>query len=135
MTVAPGLLNQRVTFYARQDGGADGFARPVYVKTGTYWGRLDDTADAVTIPGAPSAHMESRTSAVATVMDSVPVPTYGIARIGDGPLYYIRGVYLKRVLRCQKLTLEAVDPTAVATFDVFEGVEVQDGTHLVTPAA
>lgn len=143
MTLTPGLLDQRLTFYARQDNGADGFIRPVYVRTGTYWGRLDETADAQTIPAAPAAHMELRASAVATVMDGVPVPDYGVVRVGTGadvdtgtgPLYYVRGVVRKRIQRCQKITLEAVDPTALGTFDVFEPVEVLDGTHLVIPAA
>lgn len=131
MTVAPGLLDRRVTLYARQDNGADGFIRSVYVKTGTWWGRIDDTSDTQTIPGAPMAHVESRTNAVATVSDAVPVPKFGIARIDDGPLYFVRGVFLKRALRCQKLTLEAVDPTASATFEVYESVDVLDGVHLV----
>ena len=134
MTVAPGLLDRRVAIYERQDGGANGFQRPVYVKTGTWWGRIDDTADAQDVPLSPQAHMESRTNAAATVADYVPVSKFGVIRIDDGPLYYVRGVFVQRALRCQRLTLEAVDPTDVASFDVFEDVEVQDGTHLVTPA-
>jgi hypothetical protein len=138
MTLAPGLLNQRLTFYTREDGGADGFQRPVYVRTGEYWGRLDATADAFTIPPSPAAHLEMQTTAVATVMDSVPVPTFGLVRIGEaggsGPLYFLRGTVLKRQLRCQQLTLDAVDPTQAASFTVYEGVEVQDGVHLVLPA-
>jgi hypothetical protein len=134
VTVAPGLLDRRLTLYERQDGGADGFGRPVYVKTGEWWGRLDDTADSQEIPLAPQSHLESRTAAVATVADYVDVPKFGALREGTGPLYLIRGVYLQRALRCQRVTLEAIDPTAYATFTIFEDVEVHDGYHLVTGA-
>ena len=131
--ITPGLLDRRLTFYERQDGGADGFQRPVYVKTGEYWGRIDDTADQQTIPLAPQAHIESRTTAVATVADYVVVSKFGLIRIDTGPLYYVRGVFLQRALRCQRVALEAIDPNESATFAVFEDVEVLDGTHLVTP--
>jgi len=134
MTVMPGLLDRRLSFYERQDGGADGFQRPVYVKTGDFWGRIDDTADQQTVPMAPQAHMESRTTATATVADYVDVSKFGIVRIGDGPLYYVRGVFVQRAIRCQKIALEAVDPTQCATFVLYENVEVFDGTHLVTGA-
>ena len=134
MTVAPGLLDRRLTLYERRDGGANGFGRPVYVKTGEWWGRLDDTADAQEIPLAPQGHVESRTAGVATVADYVDVPKFGVLREGDGPLYLIRGVYLQRALRCQRITLEAIDPTEFSTFDVFEDVDVRDGYHLVTEA-
>lgn len=133
--ITPGLLDRRLTFYERQDGGADGFQRPVYVKTGEYWGRIDDTADQQTIPLSPQAHVESRTAAVATVADYVEVSKFGVVRIDAGPLYYVRGVFVQRALRCQRITLEAIDPTQVATFALYEGLEVQDGTHLVTNAA
>ena len=132
--ITPGLLDRRVSLYQRQDGGADGFQRPVYVKSGEYWGRIDDTADQQTIPLAPQAHVENRTTAVATVADYVEVPKFGVLRIDDGPLYYVRGVFVQRSLRCQRVSLEAIDPTQVATFALYEGVEVQDGTHLVAPA-
>lgn len=130
----PGLLDRRLAFYERQDAGADGFQRPVYVKTGTYWGRIDDTADQQTVPLAPQAHIESRTTAAATVADYVPVPKFGVVRIGEGALYYIRGVYQQRAIRCNRIALEAIDPTDLATFDIYEDVEVTDGTHLVNPA-
>lgn len=133
--ITPGLLDRRLTFFERQDGGADGFQRPVYVKTGEYWGRIDDTADQQTIPMMPQAHVESRTTAVATVADYVAVAKFGVVRIDDGVLYYVRGVYLQRALRCQRVTLEAVDPTAVATFALYEGLEVHDGTHLIATAS
>ncbi len=132
MTVAPGLLDRRLSFYERQDGGANGFQRPVYVKTGEFWGRIDDMADQQTVPLSPQAHIESRTTAAATVADYVDVSKFGVVRIGAGPLYYIRGVFQQRAIRCQRLALESVDPTAVSTFDVIEDVEVRDGTHLVT---
>jgi hypothetical protein len=134
MTVMPGLLDRRISIYERQDAGADGFQRPVYVKTLERWGRIDDTADSQTVPLAPQAHMESRTTAMATLADYVEVPKFGLLRENDGPLYYVRGTFVQRALRCQKVTLEAIDPTQAASFAVFEDVEVLDGTHLITGA-
>lgn len=132
MTVIPSLLDRRISIYERQDAGADGFQRPVYVKTLERWGRIDDTADSQTVPLAPQAHVESRTTAVATLADYVPVPRFGLLRENQGPLYYVRGAFQQRALRCQKVTLEAIDPEQSATFVVYEDVEVTDGTHLVT---
>ena len=134
MTVVPGLLDRRISIYERQDAGADGFQRPVYVRTIVRWGRIDDIADAQTVPLAPQAHMESRTTAVATLADYVEVPKFGILREDEGPLYYVRGTFVQRALRCQKVTLEAVDPTQSASFALFDDVEVLDGTHLITGA-
>ncbi len=132
MTVAPGLLDRRLTFWERRETGADGFARPTYVKIGEYWGRLDETADDQQIPLNPQGHMESQTQATATVADYVTVPKFGIVRDGDGPVYFTRGVVYKRALRCQTITLEAIDPTEFSTFALFEDVDVRDGYHLVT---
>ena len=132
MTVAPGLLDRRLVLYARQDSGADGFQRPTYWLTGEWWGRLDDTSAAQEIPLAPQAHMELRADAVATVMDYVPVPVNGIIRDGSGPLYFVRGVYMQRALRQQRVTLERIDPTAYASFALFDENAVEDGVHLVT---
>jgi hypothetical protein len=132
VTVAPGLLDRRLVLYARQDSGADGFQRPTYVLTGEWWGRLDDTSAAQEIPLAPQAHMELRADAVATVMDYVLVPVNGIIRDGSGPLYFVRGVYMQRALRQQRVTLERIDPTAYASFALFDENAVEDGVHLVT---
>lgn len=136
MTVTPGLWDRRLTIYERREGGADGFARPVYVKTGEWWGRMDDTADSTEIPLDPQTHRESRTDATAHVADYVTVPQFGIVRdtttAPGGAVYLIRGVYLQRALRQQRITLESIDPTEYATFAVFEDVDVRDGYHLVT---
>ena len=132
MTVAPGLLDRRLLLYERIESGADGFQRPTYGFTGEWWGRLDDTSAAEEIPLAPQAHMEMRADAVATVMDYVPVPVNGVIRDGAGPLYFVRGVYLQRALRQQRVTLERIDPTAYGTFALFDENAVEDGVHLVT---
>ena len=135
MTVMPGLLDRRLSLYERQDGGADGFARPVYVLSGEWWGRIDDTADAATIPLSPQAHVEYRTTAAATVADYVPVPLFGVLREKDGStLYNVRGVVPVRALRCQQITLEAITPTDMGTYVLYDDTEVLDGVHLVTNA-
>jgi hypothetical protein len=138
MTVTPGLWSRRLTFYERRENGADGFARPVYVRTGEYWGRLDDTADSQEIPLDPQTHVESRTDATAHVADYVDVPKFGIIRdttnaaATDQALYLIRGVYLQRALRQQRVTLETIDPTAYGLYVTYEDADVWDGYHLVT---
>ena len=132
MTVTPGLLDRRLTLWERREGGADGFSRPVYVRIGEYWGRLDEIADDEQIPLSPQGHIESQTRATATVADYVVVPKFGIVREGNGPLYFTRGTILLRALRCQRITLEAIDPTEFSTFAMFEDVDVRDGYHLVT---
>jgi hypothetical protein len=134
MTVAPGLLDQRLSFYERTDAGADGFVRPTYVRTATYWGRVDATSNAFTVVGAPQSHTDNRTSLVATVADYVTVDPFGLVRVeGDPALYFVRGVYAVRALMLQQITLDAVDPTAYATFTIYEAAEVDDGVHLVVP--
>lgn len=133
MTVAPGLLDRRLVFYEQQDGGADGFVRPVYVRTGEWWGRLDATADAEQVPLSPQAHVEGRTSATATVADYVPVPRFGVVREDSlGTLYAIRGIVALRALRCQRVTLEAVSPTEFSQYNLYDDTEVLDGVHLTT---
>jgi hypothetical protein len=133
MTLAPGLLDRRVIFYAPQDGGADGFARTVYVRTGEWWGRIDQTADAEQVPLSPQGHIEGRVAAAATVADYVPVPRGGVMREATGDtLYHVRGVVALRAMRSQRVTLEAIEPTAYSEYDIYDDVEVLDGLHLLT---
>jgi hypothetical protein len=134
VSVAPGLLDRRLVFYQQEDGGADGFVRPVYVRTGEWWGRIDDTADTEQVPLSPQGHVEGRTTAAATVADYVPVPRFGVVRESDGSvLYAIRGVVALRALRAQRVDLEAVTPTDYGQYHMYDDTEVLDGVHLVTP--
>lgn len=134
MYLAPGLLDQRVRCYTRTEEGADGFARPVYVYSGEWWGRIDATSDRQTVPLSPQAHVEGRTDAVAFVADYVDVDPFGILRIDNlDPLYFVRGVVLNRALRLKRVTLEAIDPTQYGQFTLYEDEEVVDGYHLVAP--
>ena len=130
--ITPGLLDRRLTFYERQEAGAYGFARPVYVQTATYWGRIDDLTNRQNVATSPQAHVDQRITARATVADYVAVPTGGYVRIGtDGDVYAIRGVVLLRALRAKRVELERIDPTASATFVGFEGLPVSDGLHML----
>jgi hypothetical protein len=134
MYVAPGLLDQRLRLYTREDGGADGFQRPVYVYAGEFWGRIDATADTQTVPLAPQGHVEGRTSAVAFLNEAAPVDGFGLLRVdSDGPLYFVRGIVKVRQLRLLRVDLEAIDPTAYGEFMVYEDADVLDGIHLVNP--
>lgn len=136
MYLAPGLLDQRLGFYSRSDSGADGFVRPVYTKTGCYWGRLDVLTNAFTVAGAPQAHTDSRSTAQATVADYVAVDPFGLVKLeGGSVLYFVRGVVLMRQLQAQQITLEEVDPTTYAEFIGYEGAPVTDGVHLVATGA
>lgn len=130
MYVAPGLLDQRLTFYAHEDAGGDGFARPVYVRTGTFWGRLDITADQQAIGSTPQAQVDVRADAVATVSADVAVDPYGLVRVeGDDTLYHVRGVVRVRQTQAQRLTLTRVQPEESAAFTTIEPIEVKDGYH------
>lgn len=133
MYVAPGLLDQRLTFYTRSDDGAHGFTRPIYTKTGTYWGRVDATANTFTAAGSPQGHLDSRTTLTATVASYVPVDPFGVVTVGTA-LYFVRGVYEVRQMRCQQVTLEAIDPTAYSETVLYDPAPVDDGVHLVRPA-
>lgn len=130
MYIAPGLLDQRLTFYQRQEAGADGFVRPVYVNTGVYWGRLDIMADSQNVGTAPQAHVDSRSSVVATVAIYVEVDPFGIVKVeGDDSLYHVRGVYPVRQTQAQRITLEKLTPEESAAFVGYEPAEVLDGYH------
>lgn len=136
MYIAPGLLDQRLGFYTRSNDGADGFQRSVYNKTGVYWGRVDATSNAFTVAGAPQAHIDNRTTAVATVADYVAVDPYGIVKLeGEETLWFVRGVYPVRQMACQQVSLEAVDPTAYGEFIFYDPTDVSDGVHLVATSA
>lgn len=133
MYVAPGLLDQRLTFYERQEAGGDGFARPVYVKTGVYWGRLDVQSNQQIVGSSPQTQMDVRANCVATVATDVVVDPYGIVRVeNEDALYHIRGVYKVRQTQAQQLNLERITPEQAAVFVAYEPIEVLDGYHYGT---
>jgi hypothetical protein len=135
MTVAPSLLDQRLRFYSRHDGGADGFMRPVYVFTGEWWGRVDVMSSSQTVATSPQAHVDTAYEMKATVYDYVPVDPMGVVRVvGSETMNYIRGVYTVRALRTQEIKLEEIGPEEFETFVLYEDTEVLDGVHLVDPA-
>jgi hypothetical protein len=136
MTIAPGLLDRRVRLYAPSNEGADGFVRTVYVRVGEWWARLDETADAEQVPLSPQAHLEGRIAGVLTVADYVPVPRGGIAREANGTqLFHVRGIVQQRAIRAQRVTVEAIDPAQWNEYNVYDDLEVLDGTHLIVPSA
>lgn len=135
MYIAPGLLDTRLTFYRRDENGGDGFARSIYVKTGVYWGRIDASSQRQNVGASPMAHVDVRTTLSATVADYVVVDPYGLVKQeGDDTLYYIRGVIAMRQLQGQRIDLEAIDPSAYATFTLYDPAEVMDGEHLLLGA-
>jgi len=135
MYIAPGLLDTRLTFYRRDENGGDGFARSIYVKTGVYWGRIDASSQRQNVGASPMAHVDVRTTLSATVADYVVVDPYGLVKQeGDDTLYYVRGVIAMRQLQGQRIDLEAIDPSAYATFTLYDPAEVMDGEHLLLGA-
>jgi hypothetical protein len=133
MTMVAGRLDQRVSFWAREDAGADGFVRPVYVYMGTYWSRIDRTAQTQNVGTEPQAEINYRAQARATVADYVDVPLNGLLKLeGDPTAYFVRGVITQRQLRSQRLDLEVVTPQETVEFVGFEGLPTTDGVHLVT---
>lgn len=136
MYIAPGLMDRRLTFYRRDEHGGDGFVRPVYTKTGTYWGRIDATSARQNIAFQPMASIDTRTQWTATIADGIEVDPNGLVREEDSEvLYYVRGVITLRQLSGQRIDLESVDTTQYATFIMYEASEVLDGVHLVTTSA
>lgn len=134
MYIASGLLDQRLTFYERQDSGGDGFARPVYVKTGVYWGRLDIMSNQQMVGTSPQAHIDMRANCVATVGTEVVVDPYGVVRVeSEDVLYHVRGVYRARQTQAQQLNLERMTPEQAASFVTYEPTEVLDGFHYGSP--
>lgn len=132
MSVMPGLLDRRLWLYTRQDAGADGFSRPVYVYEGQYWGRIDAVSDQETVPLAPQGHVEYRTRARGTVADYVAIPLNGVIRVdGEGPGYWVRGTFVQRQIRARRIDLEAISPQEFVEFVGFEGLDTLDGVHLV----
>lgn len=135
MYIAPGLLDTRLTFYRRAEDGGDGFARSIYVKTGTFWGRLDTASQTQSVGQSPMAHLDARSTATAMVADYVEVDPFGLVRQeGDDALYYIRGVVAARLLQGQRIDLEAINPTAYGDFTLYDPPEVADGEHLLRGA-
>lgn len=130
MYIAPGTMDQRLRFYRRTETYPDGMVRPVYVLTEERWGRVDDTAQRASVSMSPQAHVEHRTDAVATIATGIVVDPNGLVRVG-ARLYFVRGVITLRQLRGQQVTLEAIDPTEYAVFELYEGEDVLDGLHLV----
>jgi hypothetical protein len=135
MTMVAGRLDQRVSFWAREDAGADGFVRPVFVYMGTYWGRIDHTAQTQNVGTEPQAEINYRSPARATVADYVDVPLNGLLKLeGDPTAYWVRGVITQRQLRSQRIDLEVMTPLETIEFVEFEGLPITDGVHLVTTA-
>lgn len=131
-----GRLDQRVTLWERQDNGGDGFARPVYVKTGTWWGRVDAVTDRQRVPQAPQSTVDYATDARMTVADYVPVPRSGCVTVeGNTALFWIRGVQERRQLREQRVDLQCVHPDEYVEFIGFDQLPVGDGYHLVSTSA
>ena len=135
MYVAPGLLDTRLTFFRRDENGGDGFARPIYVKTGTYWGRIDATSQRQNVGASPMSQIDIRTNLSAMVAEYVDVDPYGLVKHeGSDTLYYIRGVITLRQLQGQRIDLEVIDPSSYDTFTTYDAAEVMDGEHLIQAA-
>jgi hypothetical protein len=133
--IAPGTLDQRIRIYQRQDVGADGFQRPVYVFVEERWGRIDESASRQNVSMSPQAHVEARSDATLTCAEDVAVDPFGVVRVANGTiLYWVRGTFKARQVRAQQVTLERVTPEQWVALEVYESDEVLDGVHLIEPA-
>ena len=133
MTMVAGRLDQRLTLWERQDTGGDGFVRPVYVRVGTYWGRVDATVDRQRVAQSPQTAVDYTTDARMTVADYVPVPRFGCVSIEDETtLYWIRGIQERRQLRELRVDLQGLHPEASVEFATYDPAPVTDGVHLIT---
>lgn len=129
-----GLRDQRLRVYAHSDAGEDGFARPIFTYQNTYWGRLDIVTSAEQIAPPAQQHADYRFKVKATFDYRATIPEKGLIKIND-EVYFIRGVVPIRALWRKEVALERVSTDAFATFELFEGEDVNDGLHLVDPAS
>lgn len=132
MASAPGLRDQRIRVYELKQNSETGFPRPLYSYLYTLWGRLDVKSDQQRVPAAPQAHTEYRERAKASFSYASTIPRDGLLKVGD-EVYFVRGVTPRRALWRTEVDCERIDTQQFAEFSVFEGDDVTDGVHLVTP--
>jgi hypothetical protein len=129
---SPGLRDQRVRIYHRQDVGADGFPRVVYVFLAEWWGRLDGAPATTRTGQAPQASAEMQTEARLTLAYYAEVPETGLALV-DGVAYLVRGIVRDRLTRRTEVTLSRVASDTVTRYLQYDGEGSSGGYHLVDP--
>jgi hypothetical protein len=130
---AAGLRDQRLRVYRRDDAGADGFSRPVFVFDGEWWGRLDAAPASTRTGQQPMAAYEMQSDARATVAYEIHIPADGLVLV-DGVAFLVRGVVRDRLLWRTDISLSRVASDAVTISTKYETPGELGGYHLVDPA-
>lgn len=130
----PGLRDQRIRLYAREDHGADGFPRPLYVFVGEWWGRLDVGSSNTRIGSSPQSAFEDQDTARLTLAYYAEVPSDGIALVGE-TAFMIRGTVRDRLTWRTTVTVDRVATDRVARYTTYDAVGDSAEYHLVDPPA
>lgn len=132
MTNAPGLRDQRLKLYRRENKGTDGFTSPVFVLDVTRWGRVDDSTAIVRMVGE---RLQLKIDAVAEFADEVDVPRDGLVidETDTSIAWWVRGIITLRQLRRVRAGLERIASEVFSTFTLHDSAGSLDGTHIVNP--
>lgn len=126
------LRDQLIRCYEKTDNGRDGFVRPVWRYTASWWGRIDETVSQTrVIQGAQTVKEDAR----AVFADEATIPVNGVILDPDGVLWWVRGQSLARLTRSISVTLDRVSSDQYKQFVTAEGESILDGVHLVDPAS
>lgn len=128
----PGLRDQRVRLYAREDHGADGFPRPLYVFTGEWWGRLDVGSATSRIGSSPQSAFEDQGTGRLTLAYYAVVPSEGIALVGE-TAFLIRGSVRDRLTWRTTVNVDRVATDRVARCTEYDAVGDSAEYHLIDP--
>ena len=132
MTV-PGMLDQRLRWYAPNATTINGFSRPSYVFVRETWGRVDTDNAQQVVPPSPQTALSVRGNASCTVNQYTEVPLGGVV-VCDGTLYWVRGDWVVREQGIRRVALERVTPEQVATVPLVEDLSTLAGVQLVEPS-
>jgi hypothetical protein len=130
---AAGLRDQRLRVYRREDAGAEGFSRPVFVFDGEWWGRLDAAPASTRTGQQPMAAYEMQSDARATVAYEIHIPADGMVYV-DGLAFLVRGVVRDRLLWRTEITLARVASDTVTISSKYDTQGELGGYHLVDPS-
>jgi hypothetical protein len=129
MTV-PGMLDQRIRWYAPNGTTLNGFARPSYAFVRETWGRIDVDNAQQTIQPSPQSSSDVRGNASCTVNQYITVPQNGVC-VCDGVLYWVRGDWVVRDQGVRRVGLERITPEQYESVPIVENLGTLEGVQLI----
>lgn len=129
--MSAGLRNQRIRLYRRVSAGSDGMIRPVFMFTGEWWGRLEESRAS---SWQSMERIQMTSGGAAEFSDEVDVPTNGIAvDTGNGQAWWIRGITNAKTTRRKLVQIDRISDEEFTTMTLYDSQSQMDGTHLVNP--